>query len=74
MSGVDACVCEDLNELDAIEAELERLRDSGDLTCGKEIELMRKELSVLKRCCENLTSMQAGNKRSGSPGAGTDGI
>lgn len=42
---------------------MEKLRDSGKLTSDKEIELMKKELDALRRCCEKMAGIQAENAK-----------
>lgn len=56
---------------------MENLRASGKLTSDKEVELMKKELDALKRCCEKMAGLQAENaklkrERGGKTGAVTD--
>lgn len=48
-------------EVGAIDDEIEELRRKGLLTPEKEIELLRKQIGVLKKCCAKLPAVLAEN-------------
>lgn len=49
--------------LDATEKEMEDLRGKGQLSSEKEVELMRKQLDILKKCYEKVANIQEENSK-----------
>lgn len=52
-----------MDALDATEREMEDLRANGQLSSEKEVELMRQQLVILKKCYENLANIQDENNK-----------
>lgn len=52
-----------MEALDATEREMEDLRANGQLSSEKEVELMRKQLVILKKCYEKVANIQDENNK-----------
>lgn len=52
-----------MDTLDALEKQMEDLRSKGQLTNEKEVELMRGQLSILKKCVEQTAAIQDENNK-----------
>lgn len=50
-------------ELDALEAEIMKMRTVGELSAEQETEIIKRELDVLKRYCDKLSNIQEENEQ-----------